>query len=73
VYNYETVPDAQEQIDALPVIALPYYAELIAFMELTQGRRVPVYPATLPATHTHRWPCPFRPVQPPTDTTVESS
>jgi hypothetical protein len=35
VYNYETVPDAEEQIDALPVIALPYYAELIAFLELT--------------------------------------
>jgi hypothetical protein len=35
VYYYETVPDAQEQIDALPAIALPYYAELVTFMELT--------------------------------------
>ena len=35
VYYYETVPDAQEQIDALPSVALPYYAELITFMELT--------------------------------------
>ena len=35
MYNYETVPDAQEQIDALPALALPYYAELITFMELT--------------------------------------
>ena len=35
MYSYEILPEAREQVDGLPVDALPHYAELIAFLELT--------------------------------------
>jgi hypothetical protein len=35
VYAYEIVPEAREQVDGLPVDALAFYAEVIAFLELT--------------------------------------
>jgi len=35
VYSYDAVPDAEAQIDGLPASALPAFAELMAFLELT--------------------------------------
>lgn len=35
MYAYDAVPDAVAQVAELPVHALPAYAELIAFLELT--------------------------------------
>jgi hypothetical protein len=41
VYSYEAVPDAVAQVDELPVPALPAYAELITFLELTPWEGAP--------------------------------
>lgn len=41
MYSYEIVPDALEQVDKLPVGALSFYAELIAFLELTPWEAAP--------------------------------
>jgi hypothetical protein len=35
VYSYEILPEARDQVDSLPSVALIYYAELITFVELT--------------------------------------
>jgi hypothetical protein len=35
MYSYEIVPEAREQVDGIPNDALVFYAELIAFLELT--------------------------------------
>jgi len=35
VYSYEILPEARDQVDGLPAEALPFYAELITFLELT--------------------------------------
>ncbi|MBP2327065.1 hypothetical protein JOF56_007450 [Kibdelosporangium banguiense] len=35
MYSYEILPEARDQVDGLPIAALPFYAELIAFLELT--------------------------------------
>jgi hypothetical protein len=35
VYSYEILPEARDQVDGLPSVALIYYAELITFVELT--------------------------------------
>jgi hypothetical protein len=35
VYAYEILPETRDQVDGLPITALPFYAELIAFLELT--------------------------------------
>jgi hypothetical protein len=35
VYSYDILPEAREQVDGLPLAALPFYAELITFLELT--------------------------------------
>lgn len=42
MYSYDAVPDAVEQVAELPVHALPSYAELIAFLELTHGKALPI-------------------------------
>lgn len=41
VYSYDAVPDAVAQVAELPVHALPAYAELIAFLELTPWEGAP--------------------------------
>jgi hypothetical protein len=41
VYSYDAVPDAVAQVGELPVAALPAYAELIAFLELTPWEGAP--------------------------------
>jgi hypothetical protein len=41
VYRYEIVADARAQVDGLPPEALMYYAELIAFLELTPNEGPP--------------------------------
>ena len=41
VYSYDAVPDAAAQIDGLPVSALPVFAELMAFLELTPWAGAP--------------------------------
>jgi hypothetical protein len=41
VYSYEIVPEASGQVDGLPLAALPYYAELISFLELTPWEGAP--------------------------------
>jgi hypothetical protein len=41
VYSFDSLPEAREQIDALPAEALPYFAELLAFLELTPGAGKP--------------------------------
>jgi hypothetical protein len=41
VYSYDAVPDVVAQVAALPVHALPAYAELIAFLELTPWEGAP--------------------------------
>jgi hypothetical protein len=35
VYSFDILPEAREQTAALPVEALPSYAELLVFLELT--------------------------------------
>jgi len=35
VYSYEILPEARDQVDGLPSVALIDYAELITFVELT--------------------------------------
>ena len=35
MYSYEILPEARDQVDGLPSVALIYYAELITFVELT--------------------------------------
>jgi hypothetical protein len=35
MYSYEIVPEAREQVDGISNDALVFYAELIAFLELT--------------------------------------
>jgi hypothetical protein len=35
VYSYEILPEARDQVDGLPSVALISYAELITFVELT--------------------------------------
>jgi len=35
VYSYEILPEARDQVDGIPAVALPSYAELITFLELT--------------------------------------
>jgi hypothetical protein len=47
VYVYEIVPEAREQVDGLPVDALAFYAEVIAFLELTPWEG-PAYRADKP-------------------------
>ncbi|HEX5348650.1 MAG TPA: hypothetical protein VFW64_16340 [Pseudonocardiaceae bacterium] len=42
MYSYETLPEARDQVDGLPSVALIYYAELIPFVELTPVGRSPV-------------------------------
>lgn len=41
MYPYDAVPDAVAQVDELPVSALPAYAELIVFLELTPWEGTP--------------------------------
>lgn len=41
MYSYDAVPDAVAQVDEFPVSALPAYAELIAFLELTPWEGAP--------------------------------
>lgn len=41
VYSYDAVPDAEAQIDGLPVAALPAFAELMVFLELTPWAGTP--------------------------------
>ena len=41
VYSYDAVPDAEAQIDGLPASALPAFAELMAFLELTPWAGAP--------------------------------
>ncbi|ONI73398.1 hypothetical protein ALI144C_46715 [Actinosynnema sp. ALI-1.44] len=41
MYSYEILPEARDQVDGLPTAALPYYAELIAFLELTPWDALP--------------------------------
>lgn len=41
MYSYDAVPDAEAQIDGLPVAALPAFAELMAFLELTPWAGAP--------------------------------
>lgn len=35
MYSYEILPEARDQVDGFPIAALRFYAELIAFLELT--------------------------------------
>ncbi|MGH3721416.1 MAG: hypothetical protein ACRDRW_12420 [Pseudonocardiaceae bacterium] len=35
MYSYDILSEAREQVDGLPLGALPFYAELITFLELT--------------------------------------
>lgn len=35
MYSFDILPEAREQADALPAKALPCYAELLVFLELT--------------------------------------
>jgi len=35
VYSYDITPEAVDEVAALPKGALPFYAELITFLELT--------------------------------------
>lgn len=35
MYTYDILTEARDQVDRLPIRALPHYAELIAFLELT--------------------------------------
>ena len=35
MYEYEILPEARDQVDAMPLPALVHYAELIVFLELT--------------------------------------
>ena len=35
MYSYEILPEARDQVDGLPSVALIYYAELITSVELT--------------------------------------
>ena len=37
MYSFDILPEAREQADALPAEALPCYAELLVFLELTPG------------------------------------
>lgn len=41
MYSYEITPEAREQVDGLPADALAFYAELIAFLELTPAEGLP--------------------------------
>jgi hypothetical protein len=41
VYSYDAVPDAEAQIDGLPVAGFPAFLELIAFLELTPWAGAP--------------------------------
>ncbi|ALG13812.1 hypothetical protein [Kibdelosporangium phytohabitans] len=41
MYSYEILPEARDQVDGLAAAALPYYAELIAFLELTPWDALP--------------------------------
>jgi hypothetical protein len=41
VYSFDILPEAREQTDALPVRALPFYAELLVFLELTPAAGAP--------------------------------
>lgn len=41
MYSFDSLPEAREQTNALPVKALPYYAELLVFLELTPGAGKP--------------------------------
>lgn len=41
MYSFDILPEAREQTDALPAQALPFYAELLVFLELTPGAGKP--------------------------------
>ena len=65
MYTYDAVPDAVAQVAELPVGALPAYAELIAFLELTPGQALPIVKKSPTAAcgscpsgnRTKAWPC----------------
>lgn len=35
MYSFDSLPEVREQADALPAEALPFYAELLVFLELS--------------------------------------
>lgn len=37
MYSYEILPEARDQVDGLPSVALIYYAELITFVVTVWG------------------------------------
>lgn len=41
MYSYEILPEVGEYVDGLPADALPFYAELITFLELTPWDGLP--------------------------------